>query len=67
MNINILVNHQAFIFADGVIFATMGQGLINKGKIPVQELGGQRGQGDIFEGAFFWENTVPVNKAFAIL
>ena len=49
----VLVDCQTFIFADGAIFAAYGRGLINEVKIPVQELGGQRG-----EGAYFRENTV---------
>ena len=42
-----------FIFADGALFATQGQGLINEVKITVQKLGGLRG-----EGAYFRQNTV---------
>ena len=48
-----LSDYDAFIFADGAIFAAWRRGLINKVKIPVQELGGQKG-----EGAYFQENTV---------
>ena len=36
-------------------FTAKRQGLINDVKVPVQELGDQRG-----EGAYFQENTVPV-------
>ena len=53
MNNGVLVNWQAFNFADYVIFAALGQGLMNEVKIPLQELGGQRG-----EGAYFQENLV---------
>ena len=42
-----------FIFADGALFAALGWELINEVRIPVQERGGQRG-----EGAYFRENTV---------
>ena len=49
----VLVNQCAFIFAGGAILLHRGGGLINEVKIPVQELGGQRG-----EGAYFLENTV---------
>ena len=47
----VLVELCMFFFADDA-FCSMG-GLISKVKIPVQELGGQRG-----EGAYFREDTV---------
>ena len=40
----VLVNHQAFIFVDGALFAAYGQG----GKVPMQEIGGQSGEGAYF-------------------
>ena len=48
MNSSVLVDRQALIFANSAIFAAYGQGLINKIKILVQELGGQRGEGANF-------------------
>ena len=50
MNYSILVNCQAFIFADAG-----GRGAYNRGKRSVQELGGQRG-----DGVYFRENAVQV-------
>ena len=55
MNSSALVDCQAFILLMVHFFAAYGQGLINRVKVPVQELGGQRG-----EGAYFCENTVHV-------
>ena len=53
MNNRVVVNRYAFIFADGALFATQVRGLIHEVKIPVQELGGQRGEGLIFKGGSF--------------
>ena len=49
MNNGIVVNHQVFIFADGAVFAVYWWGLINRVKILVQELGGQRGEEASFQ------------------
>ena len=45
MNNSGLVNCHTFIFADGAIFAAA----YKRGKTPVQELGGQRGEGTYFQ------------------
>ena len=52
MNYSVAVDHLAFIFVDGAILCSGGAGAYEQGKIiPVQELGGQRG-----EGTYFWKN-----------
>ena len=53
MKNSILVDIHRFSFADNAIFVAYGGELIFDVKIPVQELGGQRGG-----GTYFRENTV---------
>ena len=52
---SILVDRQAFIFADGAIFAAYGRGLINKIKYLYKNLEVKEGRGLIFEGGLFLE------------
>ena len=49
MNNSILVNHQVFTFLTVQFLQCIGMVLINKVEIPVQELGGQRGDGTYFQ------------------
>jgi hypothetical protein len=60
-NNGIPIDLWALIFANCAIFTWYERGLVNKGKIAVQELGGQRG-----EGVYFRDNIIVYNSPIMV-
>lgn len=56
-----------FSFADGTIFASLGRGLMNGVKLPVQELGGQlEGRGLFLKGTFLEKMAICISSEYFV-